>query len=575
MGNAALGRIGIALESLTAGNQGMVLLLGPTLVSALPASLTTQPNGVAGQSIWSGMRLYIEITGNTATGTITVTGKDFTQAQGALTETTNTIPVAGTGANQGAFYPYTTKAVFSAINASGVTVSGLTGGSVKIWGIQAASKLTPAMLETPDEKNPPFSPQEMRGTLSRNTNIQRLNRVVDIPSFKQTFLPDTCALWLPRSTIGSVPTQVTLPSSPTVLKTTTAVSTFPISLTTQPNTIGPDSLIQLVVTGSSASGVVGVAGTNRFGQTITENVICGVPGAANGNGTFYTQQAFASITALGITLGSGLTSGSVALNGIIGIQETYTVGAAAAGAGDVLQTLAVEQYTGTDALTHPFSYFDEVTLEGSPEKELMVSAKGACQDQMVIGDPTVTPMTNISGNIPFGAIGLPGNVWQPFDIGVSGWAVLFWIDALSGTAGTTAYNQILDYKVVFKNPRKPSWPTTNNPRFQVLYRQQREVQIDVTIDFIDVVQYYAFKNNVKQIVQMQIMSNYLLGTISNTPVYKNWIFTFAAKITAAKRDVSKMEKVEAKFTLMTEYTPTLGYEYQLVNQVQLPANYGA
>lgn len=573
MGNSALGRVGFELESIA--NPGMVLLLGSTLVSALPASLTTQPNAISGQSIFSGQRLYIEITGNTATGTITFTGKDFTQALGALTETTNTIPVSGTGANQGPFYPYTTKAVFSTINASGITVTGLTGGSIKIWGIQAVSNLVPAMLETPDEKNPIFSPQEQRGTLSRNTNIQRLNRIVDIPSFKSTFLPDHCAIWLPRSTIGSSPTQVTLPNTPTVLKTTTAIASFPLSMTTQPNTIGPDNIIQLVVTGSSAVGVVGVAGTNRYGQTITENVICGVPGAANGNGTFYTQQAFASINASGVTLGSGLTAGSVAVNGIIGIQETYTVGAAGAGAGDTLQTLCIEQYTGVDALTHPFSYFDEITLEGSPEKELMISGKGGCQDQMVIGDPTVTPMTNSTGNIPIGAIGALGAMWQPFDIGVSGWAVLFWIDALSGTAGTTAYNQILDYKVVFKNPRKPSWPTNNNPRFQQLYRQQREVQIDVTIDFIDVVQYYAFKNNVKQILQMQIMSNYLLGTISSTPVYKNWIFTFAGKISAFKRDISKMERVEAKFTYVTEYTPTLGYEYQLVDQVQLPANYAS
>lgn len=680
MGNAALGRIGIALESLT--NPGMVLLLGPTLISNLPASLTTQPNAVSGQSIWSGMRIYVEVRGNNQTGTLTFTGKDFSQAQNALSETTNVIPIAGTGANQGPFYPYTTKAVFSAINASGVTVggSGLTGGIITIWGVQAARFATPAMFEVPEEKNPPYSPQEIRGTLSRNTNIQRLNRIVDVPAFKTTFLPDNNALWFGRSTIGSSPTQGFLPAnaSALALKTSSVVSGGPFSLTTQPNvlgayaqlqfvvtgssvvgtivvagisrsgaaisetiqangtngngtytsvnfyqtvnasgvsftgltsgscainglyptqllaittvasivatpasltaqpnTVGPDSLLQITVSASSANGVIGIAGTNRFGQAITENVICGVPGSANGNGTFYTQQAFASVNSGGITIGNGLTAGSIAINGIIGLQETYQVGAAGAGAGDTLQTLAIEQYTGTDALTHPFAFYDEMTLEGSSEKELMITGKGMAQDQMVIGDPTVTPMTNITGNIPFGAIGLPGNVWQPFDIGVSGWAVLFWIDSIGGTPGTTPYNQILDYKVTFKNPRKVSYPSVNNPRYQIVYRQQREVQIDVTIDFVDLVQYYAFKNNVRQLFQMQIQSNYYIGSVSNTPIFKNWIFTFVTKQLTAKRDVSKMEKVEAKFSFSTEYNPTLGYEFQLITQNQMVPNYAS
>jgi hypothetical protein len=675
MGNAALGRVGLALESST--NPGMVLLLAATAVSSLPASLTTQPNGVTGQSIWSGMRLCIEVRGNTATGTITVTGKDFTQAQNALAETTNTIPVSGTGANQGPYYPYTTKAVFSTINASGVTVSGLTGGTVTIWGIQAARFDTPAMLEVPEEKKPPFSPQEQRGTMSRNTNIQKLNTQVDVPGYKTTFLPDTDALWFGRATIGNAPTQGFLPANasalalkasaavsggpfslttqpnvlgayaqlqfvvtgssvigtivvagvnnlgvsvsetvqangtngngtytsvnfyqtvnasgvsftgltsgscainglyPTQLKALTAVSALPASLTTQPNTIGPDSILQITVSASAANGTIGIAGTNRYGQSISETVVCGIPGSTTGQGTFYTQQAFASVSSNGVTLGGGLGSGSIAINGIIGLQETYSVGAAGAGAGDTLQTLTFEQYTGTDALAHPFTYFDETTIEGSPEKELMISGKGMAQDQLVIGDPTVTPMTNITGNIPFGVIGLPGNFWQPFDIGVSGWAARFWIDALSGTAGTTAYNQVLDYKITFKNPRKPSWPTINNPRYQVVYRQQREVQIDCTIDFIDVVQYKNFEANVKQLVQFQIDSNYLLGTISSSPVNKNWIFVFAAKLISAKRDTSKMEKVEAKISFLTEYTPTLGYEYTLVTQNQATPNYAS
>lgn len=569
--NSALGRVGIAFESAT--NPGLVPLLGWTSVSSLPASLTTQPNAVSGQSVFSGMRLLIEVKGNYATGTISVAGKDFTQTQGATTATTPTIPIAGTGANLPPF-EHVTPEIFSTVDTSGVTVSGLTGGLVRIWGIVAARKLVAAMLETPEEKIEKHSPEEQRGTLSRNTVRKPLNKIVDMGKFEQDLYLDNCALWFGRAVVGNSPTQVTIPSSPTALKTSTAVASFPVTMTTQPNTIGPGSIVQLVITGSSAVGTVTIPGTNIYGQSISETVICGMPGAANGNGTFYTEQVFASIGSVSAT---GLTSGSVAFNGIIGLQETYSVGLAGAGAGDALRPLVVEQYTGVDALVHPFAFFEEVSIEGASEgKENKISCKGGAQDQLAIGDRSTTPMENSTGNVPFGSIGALSKLWQPFDVGLSGWQTAWYIDALSGTPGTSGYNQVLDWKIAFKNPRTRTYTATNTQRYQSITRKQREVELELTIEFVDLIQYENFRKNIKQLLQVQFVNNNAyMGTTGGVTYFKNWTFTFAATILEAKRDASKLDRVEAKFKLSTEYTDSLGYEFKFVSQNQLPPNYAA
>lgn len=573
MGTAILGRLGVALESLT--NPGEVPLLGLTAVSSLPTSLTTQPNAVSGQSTYSGMRLLIVVIGNTATGTISVAGKDFSQAQNAVSESTPTIPVAGTAANPTGTYEYATTQVFSTVNASGVTVSGLTGGSVKIYGIQAASKLEPAMVEV-EEKFPNHSPQEQRGLTSRDTAIQQLIKQVDIGKIEQVFMPDTC-LWLPFVTTGSNPQVTTLPASPTVIKASTAVTSFPItSYTAQPNVNGPDSLIQLVVTGSSAVGTVTVRGTNRYGQTISEVVQCGVPGAANGNGTFYTNQAFSTLdTTTGMTA-TGLTSGSVAVNAIVGSQWMWIAADSGTGASSTLYTACFEWFDGTDAVAIPFAFLTETSLEGGTEKEMKWTGKGMAQDIVALGNRTTTPLVASSASIPIStSTGAFSNLWQPFDIGMPGWTASAFIDAISGTPATTAYNSVLEWKITFKTPFKPSYPAVGWNRYQKIYRQQRETDIELTVAFDDLVQYETFRQGfVKQLVTLQFTSNVYMGTAPGA-IFKNWQYVFAAKIVEAKRDASKMEKVEAKFKLKTEYTPSLGYEYKLTVQNQQPPVYNA
>lgn len=586
MGTAVLGAVSIQLESST--NPGETLILPLTAVGTL--SLTTalstintgtQPGG-GSQAV--GFRLHVYVTGNTATGTVTIAGKDQSQALNAITETTVTVAVAGTGNNTlSTGFEFTTNNIYSSVNASGITVSGLTGGSLKIYAIAAPRSLQPAMFDA-EEKIPLFSQQEQRGVRSRHTNIQRLNKVVDVTKLEQTFYPDTANWWLPRMAFGYKPAQTTLPASPTVLLAAMTVVSLPASLTTQPNTLGPGSLIQLVTTGSSAVGTISIAGTNIYGQAITEVVQCGMPGAANGNGTFYTQQVFATVNASGVTLGSGLTSGSVALNGLFASVETYT--RSTGGAGDTLQSAALEWYSGTDVTVLPFFFLTETTIEGSPEKELKVTAKGQAQNMLAVGDRTTTSMTARARASQIGTVGAfagstgspstPANgLWEPFDVGISGWQTAWYSDPLSGTAGTTAFTaQVLDYKLIFKTPQKASFPAVNLQWFQKVYLQQDECEIDLTLDLTDLGEYENFRQNVERLFQFQIIGPYI-GTTGGVAYNKLWKFTFPVRITEAKRDASKMEKTELIVKAIPFYDVTLGYEYSVVIQSQLPPNYAS
>lgn len=96
-------------------------LLASTAVSGSPLSLTTQPST-------PGMVLILTVTGSSAVGSIALSG---TNRYGATT--TETITMNGNGTNgNGTYY---SSNVYKTIAASGVTVTGLTAGSVTITGV--------------------------------------------------------------------------------------------------------------------------------------------------------------------------------------------------------------------------------------------------------------------------------------------------------------------------------------------------------------------------------------------------------------------------------------------------------
>lgn len=93
-------------------------LLASTAVSGSPLSLTTQPTA-------PGMFFIFSFTGTTVAGTVAINGTDaFGNAQ---TETV-TIPANNSG-------NYYSANRYSAVSASGLTITGLTGGSIAVTGV--------------------------------------------------------------------------------------------------------------------------------------------------------------------------------------------------------------------------------------------------------------------------------------------------------------------------------------------------------------------------------------------------------------------------------------------------------
>src|SRR5947209_5624830 len=134
MGSTAKGLLAVYMEPTAA--PGRQTLLPDTAVSAT-MSLTTQPNVANAQAL---MYLHVVIKGATVSGTVAIAGK---KADGVTTVTeTSTILAAATALQPNS--EYCTTATFNTVNASGVTVTGLTGGTITIYGIYAATKLIPA-----------------------------------------------------------------------------------------------------------------------------------------------------------------------------------------------------------------------------------------------------------------------------------------------------------------------------------------------------------------------------------------------------------------------------------------------
>src|SRR5439155_4517138 len=143
-------------------------------------SLTTQPSGS------TGMHLLIHVEGNTATGTVAVAG---TVLAGSSPETTPTIPLPPAGQNSVVTaFEYVTIATFTAVNASGVTCTGLTNGVITIYGIQAAKYLVPSIADI--EKDFDYhSPKEARGLLDAETSMQQKINKTQISKIDQGLYP--------------------------------------------------------------------------------------------------------------------------------------------------------------------------------------------------------------------------------------------------------------------------------------------------------------------------------------------------------------------------------------------------
>lgn len=541
MATAATGSIGFAFEPLaTPGEQvdNANAILSYQAISA-SVSATTQPSGSSGQ------RLHIYVYNNTVTGTVTITGKDI--AGNALVETTPTIPIPSAAAltqEQGRF-DYVTKGVFSSINASGITTTGLTNGNIKIGGIVAAKYLMPATAKI-NAKYGMVSPDEHRALADKNTHKIQTVKDVDI-DLEQILYPDQ-SLWFAYAILNNATSTAvtTSPASAVSLLSATAVSGSPLSLTTQPTT--PGMKLILAVTAASAAGTITLTGTDQYGNAASE-VISGT-----GNGTYYSSNTYSAIGASGIAV-TGFTSGSVAITGVFGWNRSFLPSV-------VPFSTCVEFFTGTDSICAPYSVFEEFSLDFDVEKEFKLTAKGIAQDRLIIGDRTQASFSDSR------VVALA----QPTDAPMAAWRTNVYIDPLGTTPGTTLFGDLLSGKVTFKAPLKAVHKATNRQVFNTVYRKKFELEFEAKIDYTNVLQAEQFRSDFKQYIQLQF-----IGRNVGAGNYQTLTLTIPFKFTKFEvTSTPSSDFVEADIAGVAEYDPGIGGSFKLgwTNNA-MPPNYTA
>ncbi|GCE14201.1 Ig-like domain-containing protein [Tengunoibacter tsumagoiensis] len=541
MGTAAKGTLGLVLENIN--NPGPQLLYNGAVSASF--SLTTQPSGS------TGMRLYILVQGNTTTGTVTITGTGV--GGGTPTETTPTIPIQAAGqAVQVNDYEYVSTNVYATVNANGITTTGLANAKIMIYGVQAAKYLIPCIADIEDPFGY-FSPQEARGLLDRDTRSLQTIKKPTINKIDQALYPEA-SMFAAYAGVSNNPAVVSIPASPTSLKTSSAISGGPFSLTTQPT--APGMVLIFTVTSSSATGTIVVSGTNQWGVAVSETITAAA-GGSNGNGTYYSTNVYSAVNASGVAF-TGLTSGSCAITGVYGWQYTFTPDL------NALYSACLEWYSGTDSNVIPQTYLTDLEFAFNVEKETSLSVKGGTWDVLPIGNRSTNPLS----------ASLVSSLAQPQDLPMVGWQTAIYIDSLGGTPATTAYSSVVEGKVSIKVPQKPIYTATVTQNFNRLYRQQREVMLTAKIDFASLDQFEAYRTNLKQFLAFQFLGGYI-GSVAGTIYSKSWTWIFPAQYVKFKRDATKLDNVQADLEAKGIYEISKGYSHQLVIVSQQPPNYTA
>jgi hypothetical protein len=534
---AARGQINLILENLS--NQGMTPLL-TNAAAAATMSLTTQP--VASQNAGSRLCVWVLFAPTAGTGTFTLTGTDINgnaQSEGPIT-----VPAPNVNTQSGVVgkFEYVTTKIFKTINASGLTTSNMngTGALITVQGIQGAKYLIPGVCKV-KKKLEKFSPQEHRNLLERHTNrVQTLNKVT-LDELSQVLYPEN-SLWLGYMLTGSLPTVTTVPASPTSKLASTAVSGSPLSLTTQP--VAPGEMLIFAFTGTSVAGTVAVSGTDVNGNAQSETVT--IPASNSGN--YYTQNVYKTVSASGITI-TGLTAGSITITGVFGYQYVFLPG-------DTVYSATIEMYTGVDSFSLPWCMMEEADVEFGMDKECKVTAKGICQDRLVIGDRTASLLT--ANRVT--ALGQPG------DLPIVGWQSLIYIDTTAGAAPTTAFGDLLECKLNFKSPQKPNWTATNSQNYNRVNRGQRESMFSGKIDLTNVLQLEQHRLNNLQFITFQILGQPIGGGNS-----KKWEWTFPCSWDDFDiESTPDKEHVEASVAATAQYSSALGGAYRLTIINQMP-----
>jgi len=332
---------------------------------------------------------------------------------------------------------------------------------------------------------------------------------------------------------------------PQTLLAATNVSGSPLSLSTQPTAPGMPLILQ-VSNNPSTTGTITIAGTNQYGQSVSETII-----AAASNAIYYSSNVYSAVAASGITV-SGLTGGKLAISGVYGWQYVFLPG-------DTVYSASIEAFTGVDSFLLPWAMIEEADLEFGMDKEAKLTSKGVMQDRLVIGDRT-TAYLNVNRITALG---------QPGDLPIVGWQSLVYIDTTAGAAPTTAFGDLLECKLNFKSPQKPNWTATNSQNYNRVNRGQRETMFSGKIDLTNVLQWEAYRLNTLQYVTFQLLGQ-AIGGGNN----KMWQWTFPASWDDFDIDSEpSKEHVEASVQATSQYDANLGGSYRLTIINQQPPNY--
>ena len=202
------------------------------------------------------------------------------------------------------------------------------------------------------------------------------------------------------------------------------------------------------------------------------------------------------------------------------------------------------------------------------KKEASLTLKGMAQDRLAIGDRTTNPLQTsrvTSLGIPLG------------DLPVGGWQTNVYLDAITGTAQTTAFlDADEEIKIVLKTPVEAHYTFNNIQTFTRAYPKKVECTVDLTYDIIHLLQNEQFRQNLKQYLVVQLLGQYI-GTTGGTGYYKGWTWTLPVQYDGEygqEADVSK-GNVYAKPKLRCSYDASLGAAYQLVIITSAPPNYNS
>ena len=450
MGSTVKGQLAIYLEPTSAPGRQTLL---PATAVASTLSLSTQPNATNAGAY---MFLHILVSGATASGTVTITGKKV-DGTTVVAETSTTLAAA---TSLQPTSEYATLAPFNTVNASGITITGLTNGVITVYGIYAATKLVPADFNT-IEKFDNFSPKDHRGILYKDIRVQQLIKHVTLDKFDTAVYPETSLYW-PHCLFGApVSTSLiaSVGSTPDVCLAATAVSGTPLSLTTQPH--APGELLQFIVTSTAVYGTIAITGTNQFGVAASETVVC-----AAGAGTYYSANVYSAVAASGIAI-TGLTAGSVAINGFFATKWTFNMPT------DPIYTCGVGAFTGTDTAAFPYAIWESGDFTMSVEKELSLTSKVMSQDRVALGNRATSPL--IANQLP--------TYGQPTDYPMSGWATVVYIDPMSDAYGTSQYYDLMDVKISVNTGAKALWTAQNTQVYSRFYRDAPDIKFEATVDF--------------------------------------------------------------------------------------------